>query len=157
MATNRKNVNKFLLLGSIPLIWFLLRRSMSKNKRTGKITNNFTWEEAQSHDGAVMSDEIANNVVQLAKNLQVIRDYINKPIKINSWYRSPEQNKKVSGSSGSYHMKGMAVDFYVPGMTTKEVRDIIELLIQQGKIKQGGIGKYDTWVHYDIRGTKARW
>jgi len=157
MATNRKNVNKFLLLASIPLIYFLLRRSMPKNKRTGKITSNFTWDEAQSNDGAVMPEEVAKNVEQLAKNLQVIRDYINKPMRINSWYRSPEQNKKVSGSSGSFHMKGLAVDFIVPGMTTKQVRDILELLIQQGKIKQGGIGKYDTWVHYDIRGTKARW
>ena len=54
-------------------------------------------------------------------------------------------------------MKGMAVDFFVPGMTTKQVRDVIEKLISEGKMKQGGIGNYATWVHYDNRGTKARW
>jgi hypothetical protein len=42
-------------------------------------------------------------------------------------------------------------------MTPKEVALVIEGLIEQGKIKQGGIGIYPSWVHYDIRGTKARW
>jgi uncharacterized protein YcbK (DUF882 family) len=26
-----------------------------------------------------------------------------------------------------------------------------------GKMKQGGLGTYPNLVHYDIRGTKARW
>jgi hypothetical protein len=34
---------------------------------------------------------------------------------------------------------------------------IIENLIAQGKIIEGGVGIYPTFVHYDIRGTKARW
>jgi hypothetical protein len=24
-------------------------------------------------------------------------------------------------------------------------------------MKQGGLGTYSTWVHYDVRGTAARW
>ncbi len=51
----------------------------------------------------------------------------------------------------------MAADIKVSGMTPKEVALVIEGLIEQGKMKQGGIGIYPSWVHYDVRGTKARW
>jgi hypothetical protein len=42
-------------------------------------------------------------------------------------------------------------------MTPKEVALVIEGLISSGKMKQGGIGIYKSWVHYDIRNVKIRW
>lgn len=141
---------------AIPLGIIILRKLMSSNTNK-KLSKNFDWIEFESKDGAVMPSDIRTNIQALVKELEVLRSAINKPIKISSGYRSPQQNEKVGGKSQSYHMKGMAVDFYVPGMTTKEIRDIIEKLISEGKMKQGGIGKYSTWVHYDNRGTKARW
>jgi hypothetical protein len=45
----------------------------------------------------------------------------------------------------------------VKGMTPKQVLLVIERLIKEGKMMQGGIGVYNTFTHYDIRGTKARW
>jgi hypothetical protein len=141
---------------SIPLIFIVLRKIMSSNSNK-KLSTNFDWYEFESHDGAVMPEDVKKNIQSLVKELEVLRLAINKPMKISSGYRSPEQNKAVDGKSQSYHLKGMAVDFYVPGMTTKQVRDVIERLISERKMKQGGIGKYNTWVHYDNRGTKARW
>ena len=150
-----KRNNLWLL--AIPLGFIVLRKLMSSNTTNKKLSKNFDWNEFESHDGAVMPPEVKTNIQELVKNLEVIRSAIGKPMKINSGWRSPNQNAKVGGKSKSFHMVGMASDFYVPGMTTKQVRDVIETLISQGKIKQGGIGKYDTWVHYDNRGTKARW
>ena len=43
------------------------------------------------------------------------------------------------------------------GMTPKEVALVIEGLIESGKMKEGGIGVYPTFTHYDIRNRKARW
>lgn len=149
--------NNFWIL-AIPLGIIVLRKLMSSNTINKKLSTNFDWKEFESNDGAVMPESVKIQIQELAKNLEIIRSAIgNKKMKISSGYRSPEQNEAVGGKSQSYHMKGMAVDFYVPGMTTKQVRDVIETLISQRKIKQGGIGKYNTWVHYDIRGTKARW
>ena len=34
---------------------------------------------------------------------------------------------------------------------------LIEELINEGLILQGGLGDYPTFTHYDIRKTKARW
>ena len=42
-------------------------------------------------------------------------------------------------------------------LTPTEIAKAIERLILEGKMKQGGIGIYPNYVHYDTRGTKARW
>ncbi len=39
----------------------------------------------------------------------------------------------------------------------KQLAAKIEKLIAAKKMKQGGIGIYPGFTHYDIRGTKARW
>ena len=124
-----------------------------------KLTENFSLEEFQCKDGSYIPNEYLPNVIQLAKNLQVLRDYINKPITINSGYRSPNYNAsaKVKGAKNSQHLLAKAADLRVEGMTPKELAKVIESLIKDGKMQQGGIGIYSTFVHYDIRGTKARW
>lgn len=40
-----------------------------------------------------------------------------KPIKVTSWYRSPEVNKAVGGSETSSHLTGLAVDFVPSDMS----------------------------------------
>jgi hypothetical protein len=42
-------------------------------------------------------------------------------------------------------------------MTPKEVAAVIEKLIAAGKMEEGGLGIYSTWIHYDHRNVKARW
>lgn len=42
--------------------------------------------------------------------LQPLRDYLNKPIRITSGFRSPEINKAVGGVHNSQHMTGNAAD-----------------------------------------------
>ncbi|MGV4419604.1 hypothetical protein ACQ1QE_10610 [Ornithobacterium rhinotracheale] len=54
-------------------------------------------------------------------------------------------------------MQGKAADIRVDGVTPERLASIIERLIYNGKMKQGGLGIYPTFVHYDIRGTKTRW
>ena len=39
-----------------------------------------------------------------------LRNYVGKPIKINSFFRSPDLNKAIGGSSKSQHCKGQAID-----------------------------------------------
>lgn len=82
---------------------------------------------------------------------------IAKPIHINCGYRTPEHNSKVGGVSSSCHLTAKAADISVKGMTPKEVHKAILDLISEGKIREGGLGLYNTFVHYDIRGTAARW
>ena len=150
-----KNANKYWWLLSIPALILILRKSMpGANKR---LTKNFILDEFQSNDGSIMPNEVLENIKKLAENLQVLRDYVNKPIKVNSGYRSPDWNRKVGGVPKSQHILGKASDIVIKGMKPSEVASIIESLIASGKMKQGGIGIYPNFVHYDIRGNKARW
>lgn len=122
-----------------------------------KITKNFDLKEFACNDGTPVPEILLPNVTELANNLQVIRDALGKPVHINSGYRTVDYNKKVGGVSNSQHVIAKAADITVSGLTPKEVHAVIEGLIAQGKVRQGGLGLYDTFVHYDVRGTKARW
>lgn len=122
-----------------------------------KITKNFSLDEFKCKDGSEIPNDVLPNIIELAKNLQVLRDAIGKSITINSGYRSPKYNAKIGGVKDSQHVKGKASDLRVSGMTPKELAEVIEELIKRKKMKEGGIGIYPNFTHYDIRGTKARW
>ncbi len=120
-----------------------------------QLSKNFTKAEFDSKDGSAMPADVLDNIKELAKNLQLLRDVMGVPIKINSGYRSPAHNKAIGGVPNSQHVKGKAADLAT--INPQELADLIERLIEKGDMQEGGIGIYNTFVHYDIRGTKARW
>jgi uncharacterized protein YcbK (DUF882 family) len=129
-----------------------------RNKMNSKLSKNFSLNEFASKDGAETPAAVLENLRKLAKNLEVIRAHFgNVPITINSGYRSPAHNAKIKGKPRSLHMTGKAADFVIKGYTPKQIAVELENLIFLGKISQGGIGIYPNFIHYDIRGKKARW
>ena len=57
------------------------------------------------------NDEQLNNMETVAEEIfEPLRAYVNGPIKINSFFRCPELNKAIGGSSKSQHCKGQAID-----------------------------------------------
>ena len=122
-----------------------------------KLTKNFNKSEFECKCGCEMPEEVFLEVVKLAGNLQVIRNFIKKPMTLTNAYRCVEHNREVGGVPNSQHILGKACDIKVKGMTSKELYNTIESLIENGHILQGGLGLYNTFVHYDIRKTKARW
>jgi uncharacterized protein YcbK (DUF882 family) len=83
----------------------------------------------------------------LLTRLNHLRIIINRPIYINSGYRCKEENQRVGGVPGSYHLLGMAVDIHV--------KDILlsDLLIYAQGIGFNGIGNYENnnFLHLDNR------
>lgn len=122
-----------------------------------KLTKNFDLHEFGCNDGTPVPEKYMDNVKDLAKNLQVLRDEIGEPLRINSAYRHPAYNKKIGGKPASQHLTASASDLTAQSYTPKKLASVIEMLIKAGKMKQGGIGIYPGFTHYDIRGTKARW
>lgn len=122
-----------------------------------KLTNNFNLKEFDCKDGSEMPDDVLENVKLLAIQLQKIRDYTNLPITINSAYRSPKYNKKIGGAKNSQHLYGKAADIVIKGMNPLKVYDLLEHLNDTEVIKIGGLGKYNTFTHVDIRDNTARW
>jgi len=122
-----------------------------------RITENFSLSEFDCKDGSELPTALLPNVLDLADNLQVLRDYLGVPISINSAYRTLEYNRNIGGSSKSQHLLAKAADIVVESKTPEQVANIIKYLISEGKMVQGGLKAYDTFTHYDIRGHKARW
>tara|TARA_R100001440_G_scaffold19844_3_gene33431 strand:- start:2150 stop:2545 length:396 start_codon:yes stop_codon:yes gene_type:complete len=104
-----------------------------------------------------MPEDVYKNIQELAENLQIIRDELQEPIKINSAYRCEAWNSINNGASKSQHLQGKAADIVVKNFTPDEVANALDNLQQGGFIKAGGLGRYDTFTHIDIRGTQARW
>ena len=122
-----------------------------------KLEENFSLSEFDCRDGSVVPEELMDNVRLLAKNLQVLREHVGKPVRIISGYRSPKYNRKIGGAKKSQHMQAKAADIKIPGMSPAEVKATIVELIKEGKMHSGGIGLYTTFTHYDVRGWNARW
>jgi len=89
--------------------------------------------------------------------IQAVRDELDKPIIINSAYRSPAYNKKIGGAPASKHMLAEAIDFSVPGMRPVDVYAVVLYVVQTKFKNLGGIGLYDTFVHVDCRNSATRW
>jgi uncharacterized protein YcbK (DUF882 family) len=123
-----------------------------------KLTKNFTRQEFDCNDGTIVPEIYIKNVKEVAKNLQILRDHIKESVMITgSGYRTISHNKKVGGAKLSQHLTASAADINARNYTPSDLAKEIENLIAEGKMKQGGIGIYKGFVHYDIRGTKARW
>ena len=122
-----------------------------------KLTANFNLSEFECNCGCKMPDHVLKNVKLLAGSLQILRIFLNKPIKLTNGYRCESKNNAVNGVKNSQHLKGLAADLQVKGTSPDELADIIDQLMDKGLFKMGGLGRYKTFTHVDIRGKKARW
>lgn len=92
---------------------------------------------------------IENMVNASAKRMDLIREFFNVPITIQSWYRPHLYNELVGGAKNSAHLYGMAVDFMVEGMESKDVREILQHKLSEFNIR---MEKLETpHVHIDLR------
>jgi uncharacterized protein YcbK (DUF882 family) len=141
-----------------------MAKLLSANEKTPGApagVKNFTYAEMEYYDR--IPKELIPNADKVLQNLQVLRDACGKPITIMSGYRSPDRNEAVGGAKKSQHMEGNAVDIKIKDMKPEDAAKLVEKLIAEGKMCQGGLGIYprstaaEGWIHYDTRGVKARW
>lgn len=121
------------------------------DKKLGKY---FTVREFACRD---KSDVILVNP-SLITLLEKIRDHFNRPIIIKSGYRTPEYNKSlehIGAAANSQHMYGNAADIRIEGVPNSEIYAWLDTF------HQGGLGKYPSFVHVDVRDDvgieKKRW
>ncbi len=121
-------------------------------------TANFSINEFNSKDGTPVPVELYPKIQKVMDNLEVLRARLgNASVTINSGYRSPQHNENEGGVPNSRHVKGEAADVAVQGVDPDTVQETFYELIDEGKVDEGGVGRYNTFTHYDIRGFKGRW
>lgn len=113
------------------------------------ISKNFRVREFRCQDGS----DVVFIESDLVDILQKIRDHFGKAVTITSAFRTASHNKKVGGATYSQHLYGTAADIKVSGVAANVVADFVETLMPN----TGGIGRYSTFTHVDVRKTKARW
>jgi len=123
-----------------------------------KISKNITYNEAV-HSNTAKRKGIENipNENQIAAMMtiaemifQPLRSYVGGPIKITSFFRSPELNRAIGGSKSSQHCKGQAMDLDdVYGLKTNaEMFDYIrENLDFDQLIWEFGDDNNPNWIH----------
>ena len=124
------------------------------------LTDNFNREEFDCRCGCEMPDDVFDNIRALAIELQTIREHCCESITINSAYRCPSHNKSIGGVSNSQHILGKAADIVINNITPTHVANMIEDMLEMEDLFPfyiGGIGRYNTFTHVDIRPSKARW
>lgn len=122
-----------------------------------QLTRNFHRKEFDCKDGTKVPEEFKNNLIRLSVNLQVLRDDLGSTIFISSGYRTHKYNKRVGGALASQHLTASAGDLSQSKESPLELYKRIERLIKEGKMHNGGLGLYNTFVHYDIRQKPTRW
>ncbi len=117
-----------------------------------KLSKNFYLSEfaCNDKDGTPVPVEYRDNAAHLASQLQIIRDFFNAKITINSGYRTLAYNTSIGGAKNSQHLTASAADIVVEGHSASEVHFAIEGLIRVGVLRNGGLGRYRTFCHYDI-------
>lgn len=93
------------------------------------------------------------SLLAVTKVADEARHRLGRALRINSAYRSPAYNRSIGGASASIHMRGGALDLSGSPAT---LHKILTQMRKEGVFK-GGIGKYKTFTHVDVRGKNADW
>lgn len=89
----------------------------------------------------------------LLVKLEELRKAIgNRAIIVNSGYRCATHNRNVGGAKNSQHLYGSAADIVARGISVNTLYNHANKVFSNG-----GVGRYKTFVHVDVRGHRARW
>jgi zinc D-Ala-D-Ala carboxypeptidase len=119
-----------------------------------QLSAHFSLEELTHSDLAsrkgwsnTPNDQEIANLKRLATMLEAVRTIIEKPIFINSGFRSKQVNDGVGSKDSSQHRLGCAADIRVQGMTPRQV---VEKIRDSGLMIDQCILEWDAWVHLSV-------
>lgn len=118
------------------------------------LSTHFTLAEATKSDKGErlgLSNQPDQKQLQTMKHtaegMERVRTLLgDSPIRVNSWFRSPEVNKVVGGVSTSQHAKGEAVDFTC-AVFGSPLEIALKLRDHWNVIKYDQLIYEQTWVH----------
>ncbi|MGB0935278.1 MAG: DUF882 domain-containing protein [Alphaproteobacteria bacterium] len=163
---------KIVAARSVPSSAFAERSLHLHNTHTGEFFKEAFWAEGsfvesalkdlnrllrdwRTNDETTMCPDLMTLLWEVVKVMEVDPK---KPLEIICGYRSPKTNemlrrKKRGVAKHSKHLTGNAVDFYIPGVRLKTIRNTAV------SFQKGGVGYYPRsgFVHVDTRPRPAVW
>lgn len=123
-----------------------------------KISDHITYAEAihsqtakrKGIDNTPNPNQIEAMRLLAEKVFEPLREWVGGPIKVNSFFRSPELNTKIGGSKTSQHCKGQAIDIddvYGYKTNSEMYHWIKENLSFDQMIWEFGTDTQPNWVH----------
>ncbi len=127
----------------------------------------FKWKEAlylpTIHAYHSPSDSEILNIISLCQRLDKVRNFLNKPINVGCWIRPSfvkdetgnhsgfDYNKAIGGAKASAHIKGLAIDFTVSGLSVDEVMKLLTPKLAEFELsaEDNGSKAGRNWIHLD--------
>ena len=79
------------------------------------LTAHFTFKEyAKNQTGTV---KLTAEAILHAQCLEEFRQWHGRPMTVNGWFRTAAYNKKVGSNAKSSHLRGVATDWGLPGVS----------------------------------------
>lgn len=129
---------------------------------------HLTWDELACHDALRTPyplDWRTTRAVRLAIEFEAVRAILATragrivPLIVSSAYRTPAYNARVGGSPRSQHVQGRALDLTLrPRDSSPAMLDHLYWAVRtraDAVLAIRGIGRYNTFVHLDVRPTAA--
>lgn len=101
-------------------------------------------------------DNLYNMKMLCREIFEPLREHFDKPIRVNSFFRSKELNVAVGGSSTSQHCKGEAIDMdALGGISNADLFNYIKDNLEFDQlIWEYGTDKEPDWVHVSYTSTR---
>ncbi len=125
-----------------------------------KISKHISFKEATHSDYATKygiknkptAEHIKNMELVAEKVFEPLREWVENPIKVNSFYRCEELNTGLRGSAVSSHLTGNAIDITsLGGKTNLEMFHYIKDNLDFDQlIWEYGTDKEPAWVHFSF-------
>lgn len=112
-----------------------------------KLTPHFKVKEFACKDGSDII-QIDDDLLEILESLRL---KLGKPITIVSGYRTREYNTRCGGANNSYHLRGMASDIRIDGVSP------IIVGLYAASLGARGIGIYNDFTHIDTREESYMW
>jgi hypothetical protein len=105
-------------------------------------------------NNSMNSGQLAKAMALAINCFEPIREYLGKPIRVNSGYRSPAVNKRIGGSLTSQHSLGEAIDLDLHDRDLFEW--IIDNVVFDQLIYEAGNDTEAAWFHISYREGRNR-
>jgi hypothetical protein len=98
--------------------------------------------------------ELWGNIIPTLKVAEWLRSHFGTIVIVQSGYRDRLYNRAVGSTDASMHVQFRAMDIRLPGISSARVVAALETHPEASRM---GIGSYSSFVHIDVRGSRARW